>query len=1007
MRIDDLASAARMGTAVLVLPALYLASLYSYLLFHSLAEIFSIVVAAGIFMVAWNSRRILDNNYLLFIGIAYLFVGAVDLIHTLAYKGMEIFQGYNANLPTQLWIGGRFIESVTLFIAPLFIGRKLKINVVFVLYSIIFVVLLMTLFYWKVFPDCFIEGIGLTPFKKISEYVIVLILLAALGLLFQNRKDFDSNVIRYLTVSIIFTMASELAFTFYIDVYGLSNLVGHYFKIVSFYFVYKALVVTGLTKPYNLLFRNLKKSEEALRISRDELELRVKERTAELVSANRQLQEEVIARKLAEAKLKRVCRALKTVSSSNQAVIHATDEADLIDQICRIVVETGGHGFAWVGFVGDDERKCVQPVAQCGYKDVHLQTMSLIAPCSERDSSPTATAVQIGKPLIARNVPTDPHYDFWREEAARHGYSSSIALPLNAAGRTLGAMTIYSTELNAFDGEEVSLLAESADDLAYGIMALRTREEQNQAKEALRERERYFHSLLTHLHEDILVVGKDFRIRDVSKDFLNVVGRPRQEVVGRTCHEISHGCAEPCEEHGVRCLLQEVFATGHPQIIRHQHLLEGGNKVWVDCLFSLLKGEKGKDPHAIIAMRDATQEVKLDRHLQQVQKMEAIGTLAGGIAHDFNNVLGIILAYSELISFQISEESAEREYIEHIIKAAHRAKDLVKQILLFSRQGEHERAPLHLGPIIKETLKMLRAALPSTIEIRHRIETTPPGGDKVNADPTQFHQVLMNLCTNAGHAMSDTGGVLEISLSEIDFGPEDIHRPSDLPPGSYVRLAVGDTGCGIDPAILDRIFDPYFTTKNPGEGTGLGLAVVLGIVKGHGGAITVYSKPGVGTTFNVFLPRLKSTVATREVKPAAEEILIGDESILFVDDEVELVNAGRLILERLGYTVTGKTSSIEALEAFSAEPESFDLVVTDQTMPQKTGIELAGEILSIRPEIPVILCTGFQHSEISEKAKATGVRECLLKPLVIRELGKAVRRCLGDRRTGQDSSVGA
>jgi len=253
--------------------------------------------------------------------------------------------------------------------------------------------------------------------------------------------------------------------------------------------------------------------------------------------------------------------------------------------------------------------------------------------------------------------------------------------------------------------------------------------------------------------------------------------------------------------------------------------------------------------------------------------------------------------------------------------------------------------------------------------------------------------------------MSDKGGDLEVGLSDIDFEPEDIHRPSDLKPGSYVRLTVGDTGRGIDPAILDRIFDPYFTTKDPGEGTGLGLAVVHGIVKGHGGAVTVYSKPGVGTTFNVFLPRLKSDVVMPEVKSAVDEILTGDESILFVDDEVELVNAGRLMLERLGYTVMVKASSMEALEAFSAEPERFDLVVTDQTMPQKTGIELAGEILSIRPEIPVILCTGFQHTEISERAKAAGVRECLLKPLVISELGKAVRRCLGDMGTPVDSSA--
>ncbi len=257
---------------MLVFLGLYLTSLYNYLLFHSLAEIFSIVVACGIFMVAWNSRRFLDNNYLLFLGIGYLFVGGLDLIHTLTYKGMGIFQGYGTNLATQLWIAARYTESLSLLIAPLFIRRKLKINLLFSSYLLALLLLLISIFYWNIFPLCFVEGVGLTPFKKISEYIISLILLASIALLLKNRTEFDRDVFKWVVWSILLTIASELAFTFYMDAYGFSNLLGHFLKIVSFYLIYKALIGMGLTRPYDLLFRHLKQSEMMVREDKNKIQ---------------------------------------------------------------------------------------------------------------------------------------------------------------------------------------------------------------------------------------------------------------------------------------------------------------------------------------------------------------------------------------------------------------------------------------------------------------------------------------------------------------------------------------------------------------------------------------------------------------------------------------------------------------------------------------------------------------------------------------------------------------
>lgn len=268
---------------------LYLTSLYHYILFHSIAEIFSIIVACGIFMIAWNSRHVLENNYLLCLGIAYLFIGLLDLVHTLAYKGMGVFIGYETNLATQLWIAARYMESISLFIAPLFIGRRLKTGYVLTGYSLAVAFVLMAIFYWNIFPICFIEGVGLTPFKKISEYVISLILVASIVMLLRGRNAFENRVWHWLVWSVLVTIASELAFTFYIQAYGFSNLIGHYFKIASFYLIYKAMIETGLRRPYDLIFRNLKLSEEALLQAHSELENRIRERTAELRKSEEEL----------------------------------------------------------------------------------------------------------------------------------------------------------------------------------------------------------------------------------------------------------------------------------------------------------------------------------------------------------------------------------------------------------------------------------------------------------------------------------------------------------------------------------------------------------------------------------------------------------------------------------------------------------------------------------------------------------------------------------------------
>jgi CheY-like chemotaxis protein len=340
--------------------------------------------------------------------------------------------------------------------------------------------------------------------------------------------------------------------------------------------------------------------------------------------------------------------------------------------------------------------------------------------------------------------------------------------------------------------------------------------------------------------------------------------------------------------------------------------------------------------------------------------------------------------------YSMQEDSDLKRKLQQILKAGQRGKDLVSQILAFSRPGKPERKPVKVSAIIKEILRMLRATMPTTVELDLEVDEEH---DAIQGDPTQIHQVLLNLCANASHAMRDKGGILVVSLQPVDLDEAAAVQYHDLAPGPYVRVKVKDTGLGMDQEVMERIFDPFFTTKAPGEGTGMGLAVVHSIVKAHGGTITVQSEPGVGTEFQIFLPRIDST-PTPGVKERSR-MDKGQGNILFVDDEEWLVEMWQEILENMGYKVFPHTVSQEALEAFRAEPQKFDLVITDQTMPHLTGFDMAVAMLKIRPGLPIVLCTGYSEVVTAEKAKTAGIREYVMKPLSISELTGAIRRALG------------
>ncbi len=380
---------------------------------------------------------------------------------------------------------------------------------------------------------------------------------------------------------------------------------------------------------------------------------------------------------------------------------------------------------------------------------------------------------------------------------------------------------------------------------------------------------------------------------------------------------------------------------------------------------------------------------KLQARIQQSQKIESIGTLAGGIAHDFNNILGIILGNAELASDVLPEKEPARLNLEEIRKACLRAKDIVKQLLSFARKTEPKRHPIKLIAVVEDSLKLLRATIPSNIDIYHDFQAE---NDTIVANATQVHQVMINLGTNAFHAMQATGGFLDIKIENVFLENEASVSHNEPAPGNYLKLTVSDCGHGIDPKHKDQIFDPYFTTKEVGKGTGMGLSVVHGIVKSHGGEIFVDSEPQKGTTVHIYFPVAEEAPITET--ETYESLPIGSERILFVDDEASNIYVGRNRLERLGYQVETRMNPLEALEIFQADPQQFDLLITDMSMPQMTGDRLVKEILKLRPDMPTILCSGFNEKMDEERAAEIGIRQYLEKPYDKRFMAKIVRDVL-------------
>lgn len=684
--------------------------------------------------------------------------------------------------------------------------------------------------------------------------------------------------------------------------------------------------------------------------------------------------------------LQKVNRSLRCFSTCTKAMIKIDDELELMREICRICVEVGGHRMAWVAFGEDNLERSLRSVAHWGADGCFLDDLQASWSDTERGQGPAGTSIRTGKITVFHNLLTNPLYHPWRAAVEKCGYTSCIALPLIERGKAFGSLVIFDGQPHAFDVEEAQLLEELAEDLSYGIKGLRLK------AESKREMEERFMlaTVMDQTSDGVITFDAEGLIQYINPSFELLCGVPAAEGIGVSIHDFE--CSK--RNHLFYQAVLSVFASNKVLSGHFVNKKRDGTEYDMDAHIAPVFDDSGRVVRYVATIRDVSESIGLQRQLRQAQKMEALATLSGGIAHDFNNILAIIISNTEMSLEDIAEDSPVHGSLKLVLKAGQRGKNLVKQFLTISRQKEQEKEAVRLREIVNECFTLLRSTLPTTIELHQQIDV---GSDLIAADPTQINQVIMNLCTNAGDAMREKGGVLDISVNEMQLSEADIRRYPGLQLGKFLKLVVTDTGPGMSREVMDRIFDPFYTTKEPGKGTGLGLAITHGIIKKHSGTISVNSIKEVGTTFTILLPQHEIEEEESE-KIDVVKTITGQGRILFVDDEVDYLTGMTMVLERLGYAVTAESESRKALNLFRSNPDDFDLLITDQVMPKMTGVTLAQEILKIRPDFPIILCTGSSpQSETAvghNKAREVGIRKVLSKPVERSEISQEVKKIL-------------
>jgi two-component system cell cycle sensor histidine kinase/response regulator CckA len=655
---------------------------------------------------------------------------------------------------------------------------------------------------------------------------------------------------------------------------------------------------------------------------------------------------DVTQRKQAEDELRKLNRTLTMLSACNESVIRAKDEASLLQEVCRIIVEVGGYFMAWVGLGEEDEGRTVRPVAFAGHEDGYLQAVKISWADNEWGQGPTGRAIRTGKPAFAENISSDPAYSPWRDEAARRHYGASLSIPLTISERTVGALNLFLAQPGAFAAEEVKLLVELGGDLAYGLEALRNREERQKIEEA-------FENLVRSAPMGIFIASES-KFKLVNPGFLTITGYDEQELLEQDpLALVAPEFAEKARENTVKMLKGERLTP-----FEFQFIDKNGEKRWV--METLTQTQYRGERVVLGYFMEITEKKQLEKQLLQAQKMEAVGRLAGGLAHDFSNLLAVIIWSVQRMMSEFDQTHPMYQHLEGIKLSTDQAILLTRQLLAFSRKQMVQPRVVNLNGVISEMENMMRRLIGEDVELTVVLD---PNLKAVKADPARVEQVIMNLVVNARDAML-WGGSLTIETRNVTLDLSYAQTHFEVKPGPYVLLAVSDTGMGMDPETQSHIFEPFYTTKEVDKGTGLGLSIVYGIVKQSGGNIAVRSELGLGTTFKIYLPQVEEEMKPVKVRAIPVAQLHGSETILLVEDENLVRNLIAATLKKYGYTVLSAGQGNEALSKAEEHPGPIHLMLTDVVMPQMSGRELAERLAASRPEVKVLFMSGYTEKAV-------------------------------------------
>lgn len=984
----------------------------NFLLFHSLAEVIAISVMWTLPIIILNTLDENKEQAIVFLAIAYLFIGLIDLFHTLSYKGMMIIgSGDDANPATQLWIAARYLESLTLLVFPFILHKSLRIRIVFSGYMIVTAGIFLSIFVFRVFPDCYIEGYGLTRFKIVSEYLISGILVGSLIAIYHKREQLDSRVFWFYVLSIAATIGSEILFTFYISVYGLSNLVGHLLKLVSVYYIYKALIYTGLRKPYSLLnkaiidssrkYQQMFEMNKAVKILIDPASgaiIEVNQSACDFYGYTKQEFEALNITDLEVLPEADVVSVLTSLRHEEFEVVHAKHR---LSTGCLRDVEL------YIGPIEIDDRRYLFAIII----DV---TMRLLSDARLRESEEKyrriadnvtdviwVTDLEMNPTFISPSVKRV--YGIEPEEFLQRPISESYSqASLDECRRVLHEELQKehdpAADKNRIFEFEVERLRNDGSRSRDAVRARFVRGEQGQAvavlgasrditeqvriEEALRQSEERFRALHNASFGGIAIHDGGM-ILECNQGLAEITGYAASDLVGMD------GLLLIAEDH--RETVMKNILLGHESSYEVFGLRKDGERYPLRLEARNIP-YKGKSVR-VVEFRDISEQrlaeeenKRLQEKLMQSQKMDAVGRLAGGVAHDFNNMLGAIIGYAELILVRMDGADPVYHDVEEILKAANRSAELTQQLLAFSRKQTIAPKVLDVNEMIGQTFKMLRKMIGEDVEL---VWQPCQSVCKILMDSSQFNQILVNLCINARDAIAANGRIsIRTSLvTSVEAGDRaDLGDPVS---GEYVLLTIDDDGCGMDQDTLERIFEPFYSQKGQ-NGTGLGMSTVYGIIKQNKGFITVDSELGKGTTIKTYFSQHTGPAA--ESDPASSADLPDGQvlTILLVDDEQVVRDMARTVLGRLGHHVLAAETPQLAIELARLHHDEISLLLTDVIMPGMNGRELSVEATRLCPQLRTLFMSGYTADVIASQGILDEGVSFIQKPFSLKELSMKV-----------------